>query len=163
MNLDIDFVTDGEVAVVAMRDLVELTREHNPLVYRRQYKSAREIIETVQALGFRGKITARKINGEPYAIIEGNPAERLIKPGQLPLKDPALVKLKLDQYAISPTRRRAGRHGHRGRRRQKPPSARRSAPGLLGPAPGGAMLDIFSCKYEMAALMARLLKSPAVR
>ena len=104
LDLKLDHVLHHEVAVVRMADLPQLLRKIDPGFYLEQYNSAKDVIRIIQALGFRGQIEAHEINGEYVAVITGSPAERLIKENQLNLNDPRLTSLKLDQYALSPTR-----------------------------------------------------------
>ena len=104
VDLEIDYAFRNEAAVFALADLAKFVRGVKPESIPRKFKSYKRTYDTIRALGIKGRITAGELDTDRgYAIIEGDPAERLIKESRVKLKDPRLVTLKLDQYARSPS------------------------------------------------------------
>ena len=105
MNLEVDFVFRHEAAVCSLAELPNFlqdkVRAHEVLGL---IKSGKDLYKVGQLLGLDGRFAGIKtIKGEKYIVIEGDPANRMFKESQVKLKDPRLVQLKLDKFALSPT------------------------------------------------------------
>ena len=105
MNLEVDFVFRHEAAVFSLAELPDFLQDkvrlHEVLGL---IESGKDLYKVGRLLGLDGRFAGiKRIKGEKYIVIEGDPANRMLKESQVKLKDPRLVQLKLDKFALSPT------------------------------------------------------------